>query len=79
MTTQVKPTLLTIERLLDEVEDYSGRLHKIRQKLHRLRRGSPAYLDMLPDLEVALDVLRSKADHAHNALEEFEESLGDTD
>jgi len=44
-----------------------------------LRRGSEAYLKLLPDLEVALDVLRSKAQHAHEALEEFEESLTDTD
>ncbi len=78
MATQTTPTLSTIERLLDEVEEYSGRLQKIRHKLSRLRRGSEAYLDVLPDLEVALDVLRSKAEHAHEALEEFEESLIDT-
>ncbi len=79
MATQTTPTLLTIERLLDEVEEYSHRLQKVRHKLSRLRRGSEAYLDVLPDLEVALDVLRSKAEHAHEALEEFEESLTDTE
>jgi len=79
MATQTTPTLSTVERLLDEVEDYSGRLQKLRHKLSRLRRGSEGYLDLLPDLEVALDVLRSKAEHAHEALEEFEESLSDTE
>lgn len=63
--------------VLDEVDEYSGRLQKIRRKLSRLRRGSDAYLDLLPDLEVVLDVLRSKAEHAHEALEDFEESLTD--
>lgn len=47
--------------------------------MHRLRPGSDAYLNLLPDLEVALDVLRSKAEHAHEALEAFEESLSDAD
>jgi hypothetical protein len=77
MATQTTPTLSTVERLLDEVEQYAGRLQKVRHKLGRLRGGSEAYLDLLPDLEVALDVLRSKAEHAHEALEEFEESLGE--
>ena len=77
MATQTTTTLSTVERLLDEVEEYSDRLQKLRHKLSRLRRGSEAYLDLLPDLEVVLDVLRSKAEHAHEALEEFEESLTD--
>lgn len=79
MATQTTPTLSTVERLLDEVEEWFGRFQKVRHKLSRLRRGSEAYLDLLPDLEVELDVLRSKAEHAHEALEEFEESLRDTD
>ena len=79
MPTRIIPTLSTIERLLDEVEEYSGRLQKVRHKLNRLRQGSEAYLNVLPDLEIVLDVLRSKAEHAHEALEEFEESLTDTE
>ena len=77
MANPTTPSLSTIERLLDEVEEYSGRLQNIRHKLGRLRRGSKDYLNLLPDLEVALDVLRSKAEHAHEALEEFEQSLTD--
>jgi chromosome segregation ATPase len=77
MATQTTPTLSTVERLLDEVEEYSARLQKLRHKLSRLRRGSEAYLELLPDVEVALDVLRSKAEHAHEALDDFEDSLSD--
>jgi len=79
MVTQSTPTLSTVERLVDEVEEWSNRLQKVRHKLGRLRRGGEAYLELLPDLEVALDVLRSKAEHAHEALEKFEESLVDTE
>jgi hypothetical protein len=45
MATQTTPTLSTVERLLDEVEEYSDRLQKLRHKLSRLRRGSEAYLE----------------------------------
>ena len=81
MVTQTKtvPTLSTVEQLLDEVEEWSNRLQKVRHKLGRLRRGGEAYLELLPDLEVALDVLKNKAQHSHEALEKFEESLVDTE
>ena len=78
MSTRTAPTLTTIERLLDDVDEYYLRVQKLRQRLRRLRHGSGAYLQLLPDLEVALDVVRSKAAHAHEALEEFEDSLSDT-
>jgi len=40
-----------------------------------LPRGSEAYLDLLPDLDVELDTLGLKTQHALEALEEFEDSL----
>ncbi len=67
--------MATIERLLDEVEEWSDRVQKARRKMSRLRQGSEAYLDLLPDLEVQIAMLKSKVEHAHEALEEFEESL----
>jgi hypothetical protein len=79
MATQTMPALSTVETLLDEVEERFDRVRKVRRRLGRLRRGSAGYLDLLPDLEVALDVLSSKVEHAHEALEEFEESLPDTE
>jgi hypothetical protein len=68
---------MTLERLLDEVDEWYHRFHKVREKLNRTSRGSEAYLDVLPDLEVELDLLRIKVEHAHQAIEEFEESLTD--
>jgi hypothetical protein len=88
MKTKTAPTLATIERLFDEVDEWYGRLQKIRQKLGRLQRGSEAYLDLLPDLWTEADVLGrsppspsrcrpAKAQYAAEMLDEFEESLTD--
>jgi len=79
MATKTAPKLSTVERLLDEVDEWYGRVQGIRQKLVPLRRGSEAYLDLLPDLDVELDTLRLKTQHALQALEEFEDSLPETD
>jgi len=60
MATQTAPTLSTIDRLLGEVEEWSDRVRKARRKLSRLRQGSEAYLDLLPDLEVEIAVLKAR-------------------
>jgi hypothetical protein len=75
MATKTAPNLSTVERLLDEVDEWCGRVQEVRQRLGRLPRASEAYLDLLPDLEVELDTLRLKTQHAFEALEEFEDSL----
>jgi hypothetical protein len=77
MKTKTTPTLETIERLFDEVDEWYGRVHRIRQRLGRLQRGSEPYLDLLPDLWTEVDVLGRKAQYAAEMLDEFEESLTD--
>jgi chromosome segregation ATPase len=77
MATRTTPTLATIERMLDEVEEYSRSVEEIRRKLKRHKAGGEAYHDLLPNLSVQLDVLRLKVKHAAEALEEYEESLSD--
>jgi hypothetical protein len=79
MATRIAPTLSTVTRLLDELDEWHARVRKIRHKLARHRPGSEAYLDLLPDLETELDALRLKVEHAHQALEEYEDSLPDND
>ena len=79
MAIKTAPNLSTVERLLDEVDEYCGRVQEIRQKLTTLPRGSEEYLDVLPDLDVELDTLRLKIEHALSALEEFEGSLPESD
>jgi hypothetical protein len=79
MATKTAPNLSTVERLLDEVDEWCGRVQEVRQRLARLPRASEAYLDLLPDLEVELDTLGLKTQHALEALEEFEDSLPESD
>ena len=79
MATKTARKFATIERLLDEVDEWHGRVQWIRQKLAPLCPGSDEYLDLLPDLDVELDTLRLKTQHALEALEEFEDSLPETD
>jgi hypothetical protein len=79
MATKTSPNLSTVERLLDEVDEWFGRVQEVRHRLGRLPRGSEAYLDLLPDLDVELDTLRLKSQHALEALEEFEDSLPESD
>jgi hypothetical protein len=71
------PTLETVELLVDEVREYSDRFNKLRRKLGRLRRGTGPYLDVLADLDAELFALKLKAERAHEAVEEFEDSLPD--
>ncbi len=77
-TRNAPPTPLdTIEAILDEVEEYSDIVQKLRRKLSRLPRASERYLDLLAELEVELDVLNGKVEWAHEVIEKFNESLPD--
>jgi len=38
----------TVERLIEEVEEWSGRVHKIRQKMTRTKREGEPYLIYCP-------------------------------
>ena len=78
MKTKTTPvTLETVEGFFDEVDEWYERVHQIRLRLGRLRRGSDAYLELLPDLWTEVDVLSRKAEYAAEALDEFEESLAE--
>lgn len=75
MAAKTAPALDTVQRLFDEVDEWYGRVHEVRQKLARLKRGSDPYLDLLNDLWVEADVLSRKVAHAAEALDEFQQSL----
>lgn len=74
-TETTTPRLSTVERLLEEVDEWSGRVAKIRQRMSRLRPGSDPYLEILSDLWVELTWLEQKAKHAAEAVDAFQESL----
>ena len=75
MTTKTAPRLETVERLIEEVEGWSGRVHKIRQKMSRVKRESDPYQDLLSELSVELFWLKMKAEVAAEAIDGYHESL----
>jgi predicted nucleic acid-binding Zn-ribbon protein len=75
MATKTAPTLDTVERLIEEVEEWSGRVHRIRQKMSRVKRENDPYQDLLSELSVELDWLKMKAEAAAEAIDEYHESL----
>ncbi len=79
MITKPVPDLTTIEGMLDEVGEYAREFEAARRKLKQHAPGSAAYNDLLPDLSVQLDVLRLKAKHASQALDQYQDSLPEDD
>ena len=79
MTTKTAPRLETVGRLIEEVEEWSGRVHKIRQKMSRVKRETDPYQDLLSELSVELDWLKMKAEAAAEAIDEYHESLPEDD
>lgn len=79
MATRTIPRLSTVESKLEEVEECARNLLELRGRLKRLKPGTEAYHDLLPDLLVQLEVLTPKLKHAVQFLDEYEESLSDDD
>jgi hypothetical protein len=79
MATRIVPNLETVERIIDEVDEWYGCVHKIRLKMDQVKRGSEAYQDLLADLSVELDWLKMKAESAADTIDEYQESLPEDD
>ena len=79
MATKTAPRLDTVERLIEEVEEWSGRVHRICRKMSRVKRESDSYQDLLSELSVQLDWLKMKAEAAADAIDEYHESLPEDD
>ena len=73
MAAKNTPTLATAHGLLGEVDEYYRRVRRVRLRLGRVRRGSEAYLDLLPDLWVEAGVLKDKARFAAEFIEKYQE------
>jgi len=67
----------TAEALVDEVAEYYQPFEKLRRKLKTRKRGTQAYQDTLTEIETASAVLRTKAEHACQGIDEVIESLPD--
>ena len=67
----------TAEALVDEVAEYYEPFETLRRRLKTQKKGSQAYQDTLTGLETASAVLRTKAEHACQGIDEVIESLPD--
>lgn len=65
----------TAEALVDEVAEYYIPFEKLRRALKTRKRGTQAYQDILTELETASEVLRTKAEHAREGIDDVIESL----
>jgi len=75
MATKTAPRLETVERLIEDVEEWYERVREIRQKMRGVERGTDPYQDLLSELSVYLDWLKMKAEVAAEAIDEYHESL----
>jgi len=73
MAVKKAPTLATVHGLLNEVDEYYRRVQRIRHRLGKVRRGSEAYLYLLPDLWVEAGVLKDKAEFAAEFIEKYQQ------
>lgn len=73
------PTLSTVERLLDEVDEFYLRFKRLRIQQKTAALGGEDYLDQLSDIYTELRTLELKAKHAAQGVGDFQESLPDDD
>ena len=75
MATKTSPRLETVERLIEDVEEWYERIREIRQKMSGVKLESDSYQGHLSELSVYLDWLKMKAEAAAEAIDEYRESL----
>jgi hypothetical protein len=67
----------TAEALVDEVAEYYEPFEKLRRRLKTQKKGTKVYQDTLTEIETASAVLRTKAEHACQGIDDVIESLPD--
>lgn len=73
--TKAVPGLTTLEVLVDEAVEASHKLDHLSLKLRRLKKGSPAYFDLLSEISVAATVLGAKAGSLERMIDDLIEVM----
>jgi len=60
--TKTKPSFDLFELILDEAVEICQRIERLRSKLHRLKKGSEAYFDVMSDIAVAAGEMNVKTE-----------------
>jgi hypothetical protein len=68
-----------LELFLDEAIEAYQEMISLRQKLRRMKRGSEAYLDLLPEVAVCASVITAKTDVIIEEIDAIEDALPDDD
>jgi len=76
-TTKTPANVSTLELLLNEAVEAYQEMIALRQKLRRLKRGSEAYLDLLPEIAVCASVITAKTDVIIEEIDRIEDTLPD--
>ncbi len=71
------PSLADSEWTLDQVHEYYKPLEELRSRLAGLPPGSPARLDLLPEIAVAAEVLKAKLASLIAAIDAAEDEMPD--
>ncbi len=69
----------TVELFLEEAVDCCEEMIALRKKLKRLKPGSEAYLDLIPEVAVSATALKIKADTLLHEIDAIEDALPDED
>jgi hypothetical protein len=77
MTTKISPCLQTAEILMRELIESSRKFEKLFDELIRSDRTSKTAFDLLSDLWVEAEVIRSKAEHSKEELDAVLDALPD--
>lgn len=77
MPTKTGPTLRTLETLLEEVVESSEQFKLLFRALKRTDVTNKKYAGILSELWAESEVLKVKADHAKQVIDEFEDLLPD--
>lgn len=76
-STKAAPRLENLEHKLDEIAREYEPLEKARQRMKRLKGGSEAYLDTLPEIAVAAEVVKAKLDSLISIIDEIVDAMPD--
>ena len=78
-TAKTKPSLDLFELILDEAVEICQRMERLRSKLHRLKRGSEAYFDVMSEIAVATVEMNVKTESLMRENDAITDAMPDDD
>ena len=70
-------SLETLEWLLDEAVEAYGEMEQLRLSLLKRKRGSDAYLDLLPEIATSASVITAKTEEIIKEIDDIVDAMPD--